>query len=378
MIRRSEQSKNARSLSVPSLHSVDSSVNRQSSPPCKPRSNSVRGPSSKKGSLSFKHKLAKLFGSHSNLSGQGSGAMNDRSPGTYRQLPGFRPRSIGGSSDCSSSSLTSGPQQSEFSRHNSLRDSSRSRVSQNSVFSGRQESCDSTDMFNYSVHGATVPSESTLRPRSIACMQRSGSNSSLKMTSLHSTTDSRYHSLAALPPRINMADSLFDERMHPTARTHRHTPMRGQLLQDEFNPPSEEVDAGAIKPSDPEYSTVAQNLMSCSPQPKLLGDYGHYHKTDNHLDSSHKTPNDAQERSSLVRSLPSPYSVHPRTHETADSRRSATPGEDVLHAEEILVHKFLVESHSNPHYTETLWHYSCHNFTHQDNSLSANGLGMLP
>ena len=256
--------------------------------------------------------------------------MNDHSPGTYRQLPGFRPRSIGGSSDCSSSSLTSGPQQSEFSRHNSLRDSSRSRISQNSVFSGRQESYDSADIFNYSVHGPTVPSESALRPRSIACMQRSGSNSSLKATSLHSVTDARYHSLAALPPRVNIADSFFDEhiRLPLTARAHRHPHARAQFLQDE-SLPADEADTGAIKPSDPEYPTVAQNLMSCSPQPKP-GEYSHYQRTDNHSDSSHKSLNDTQDRSSLVRSLPSPYSVHSRTHEAAESRRSATPGKSVV------------------------------------------------
>ena len=272
-VRKSEQAKNTRSHSVPSLHSIDTSQH-SSSPSRKPRSNSVRATgSSKLSSKSLKSKLARILGSHSDLSDRGGAASEQQRSGTYRPLGTGRPRSIGGSSDCSSSSLTSGPHHSDFSRHNSLRGS---KISQNSVFSSRQASCDSADALSYTFHGAVgitalvSPAESGHRPKSIACMQRSGSNSSLKNSTLHSITDPRYHSLAALPPRVDVAEPLFVNTAEE--RTPSHRPIRGGLhrgptLPDEPESPLEGSET--VLPSDPDYRKVAENLMTCSPQPRL-------------------------------------------------------------------------------------------------------------
>lgn len=221
-----------------------------------------------------------MFGSHSDLSGRGITTIPDQqssSAGVYRPLGGSRTRSIGGSSDCSSSSLTSAPpqQNSEFSRHNSLRESSHSRVSQSSVFSSRQPSCDSADALNYSVHGPLVPTESGLRPRSIACMQRSGSSNSLRNNSFHQT-DPRYYSLAA-PSSINnrmeghesFVHSMDERMLNSAARGgsyQRPHPHHRPPTQEELEPEDLSL-TRKIKPSDPEYRKVAENLMSCSPQP---------------------------------------------------------------------------------------------------------------
>ena len=264
--RKSEQAKNIRSQSVPSLNSSSTAnpAAKQPSPSHQPRFNSVRASSNTK-KISFRRKLAKIFGSHSDLNN--STDSNQPSTGVYRQLGTVRTHSVGGSSDCSSSSLTSAPQQYEFSRHSSLRDSSRSRVSQNSVFSSRQPSCDSTDTFNYAVHGPMVPSESTLRPRSIACMQRSGSSSSLRNNALH-ITDPRYYSLAALSSnRIETSESFIhsiDERVFNNAKMSMAYRHRGILPQEglEFEESSKRV-----RPSDPGYKKIAETLMTCSPQP---------------------------------------------------------------------------------------------------------------
>ena len=249
--RKSEQTKGSRSHSVPSLNSMDVS-GRQLSPVRAPRSNSVRGTKKK----SIKEKLAKMLGSHSDLTGRAVAVVSDEqtSSGTYKPIGGFRPRSLGGSSDCSTSSLTSAQQQSELSRNDSLRDSSRSKISQVSVFSGsRQTSYDSAENINYAVHGGSsiVPSESGLRPRSIACMQTSGSSSSLRVNAVHSVADPRYHSIAVFPPRVDNSEPLLDRRGH------------SRLLRDE--PEYEESER--VKPSDPEYRRIAKDLMTCSPQP---------------------------------------------------------------------------------------------------------------
>ena len=250
--RKSEQTKESRSHSVPSLNSMDVTIHH-TSPTRTPRSNSVRGyKSTAPKGVSIKKKIAKMFGSHSDLSGKALVPVEQPSSGVYKQIGGFRPRSIGGSSDCSSSSLTStNQQQSELSRNNSLRDSTRSRISQGSVFStSRQGSYDSTDAINISALGSNVmvPSESGLRPRSIACMQRSGSSTSLRINSV----DPRYHSIATVPTHTVDPAPFFDRRG-----------VRGITRDD----PELEETSGRVKPSDPGYKKIANDLMTCSPQP---------------------------------------------------------------------------------------------------------------
>ena len=307
-IRKSEQAKNTRSHSVPSLHTVET-AHHPTSPSRKPRSNSVRAPgTSRAGSRSIKNRLAKILGSHSDLSDKGNAASEQQRSGVYRPLGSGRPRSIGGSSDCSSSSLTSGPHQSDFSRHNSLRGS---KVSQNSVFSSRQASYDSADALSYNFPGVLGPTahlspiESGHRPKSIACMQRSGSNSSLKNSVLHSVNDPRYHSIAALPPRMEIPDlfnPMMEERGAPP-RPIRGGLQRGPTLPDEQPDfPSDEL---TVLPSDPDYRKVAQNLMTCSPQPRL-GDDGRHQSLDLYTEASKKSPDElAEDISSASRAVPS-------------------------------------------------------------------------
>lgn len=254
--RKSDQSKSARSHSVPSLNSIDTTMSHVS-PTRTPRSNSVRGSkvvSTTRGGVSIKKRIAKMLGSHSDLTGKTIVSDERSSSGVYKQIGGFRPRSIGGSSDCSTSSLTSATQvQCDLSRNNSLRDSTRSRISQGSVFStSRQASYDSADAINISVHGNNIvpPSESGLRPRSIACMQSSGSSTSLRVNSV----DPRYHSIAAVPSRYDCSN---DDKKH----LYGHKEQEFEQLTDRVI---------KIKPSDPEYKKVAEGLMSCSPQPLIV------------------------------------------------------------------------------------------------------------
>ena len=244
-----------------------------------------------------------MLGSHSDLSGKALVSDEQSSTGVYKQIGGFRPKSIGGSSDCSSSSLTSTQQQSELSRNNSLRDSTRSKISQASVFStSRQASYDSADAINISVHGnsSIVPSESGLRPRSIACMQRSGSSTSLRVNSV----DPRYHSIATVPTRIevNEVPLFLDRKLYRSTR----------------DDDSEEADT--VRPSDPEYKKIAQDLMTCSPQPHDI----FYQKSfDNHFEKTKKfSVESITENSSSSSSRMNSYPV--QTNE--DQRASLTPG----------------------------------------------------
>ena len=298
--RKSEQTKGSRSHSVPSLNSMDVTIHH-TSPTRTPRSNSVRGyKSTAPKSVSIKKKIAKMFGSHSDLSGKALVPVEQTSSGVYKQIGGFRPRSIGGSSDCSSSSLTStNQQQSELSRNNSLRDSTRSRISQGSVFStSRQGSYDSTDAINISALGTNVmvPSESGLRPRSIACMQRSGSSTSLRINSV----DPRYHSIATVPTHSVDPTPFFDRRC-----------VRGTVRDD----PELEETSGRVKPSDPGYKKMANDLMTCSPQPPPQDK-----PLDGHMERVGKYSGDGLDN------IPSrPINSHGRTFESRQNM--LTPGE---------------------------------------------------
>ncbi len=240
-----------------------------------------------------------MLGSHSDLSGKALVSDEQSSKGVYKQIGGFRPKSIGGSSDCSSSSLT---QQSELSRNNSLRDSTRSKISQASVFStSRQASYDSAEAINISVHGnsSIVPSESGLRPRSIACMQRSGSSTSLRVNSV----DPRYHSIATVPTRIEINEV-------PLLQPYR-------VQQREEN--DSEDSAETVKPSDPEYRKIAKDLMTCSPQPPDI----YYQKSfDNHSEKTKKYSVESIAENSSSNSL-----VRVNSYQTNEGRRTPlTPG----------------------------------------------------
>ena len=149
------------------------------------------------------------------------------------------------------------------------------------------------------------PIESGHRPKSIACMQRSGSNSSLKNSVLHSVNDPRYHSIAALPPRMEIPDlfnPMMEERGAPP-RPIRGGLQRGPTLPDEQPDfPSDEL---TVLPSDPDYRKVAQNLMTCSPQPRL-GDDGRHQSLDLYTEASKKSPDElAEDISSASRAVPS-------------------------------------------------------------------------
>lgn len=280
--------KSLRSLSVPSLHATAEKVRYSppSSPP-KQRSKSVRVNAAKKAS-SFKKNFKKLFGSHLELDENGVGLDQQRVVGTYRPLAS-RPRSIGGSSDCSNSSTYTS---NDFSRCNSLRDSSKSRISHgnDSVFQGgRQPSCDSTD--NYPVHMTSGSSDSSLRlqqqllqqlPHHVLHkggggenMQRSSSSTSLKnfgiQTKIGVATDPRYHSVATDVPYL--------EEGHGTRRLHRHIGGGGggggrQPLSFEDTESLWEDSKSftfvnkSVIPSDPQYRQVAEELMSVSPTHK--------------------------------------------------------------------------------------------------------------
>lgn len=336
-IRKSEQAKNTRSLSVPSLNSVDTSLH-PISPSRKPRSNSVRATGSSKGSSkSLKNRLAKILGSHSDLTDKGN-ATSEQQGGVYRPLGPGRPRSIGGSSDCSSSSLTSGPHHSDFSRHNSLR---ASKVSQNSVFSSRQASYDSAETLSHNFPmgplGPTAhlsPVESGHRPKSIACMQRSGSNSSLKNSVLHSVNDPRYHSIAALPPRMVEIPDLFSPAEERAPHRHiRGGLHRGPTLPDEPESPLEA--SAAVVPSDPHYRKVAENLMTRSPQPRSVEEYRPLHQlpSDVYGEPSKKSPDDLAEDISSVSRTMAPPTSSPGMHSLIrgqDTRQVHSPSKPLL------------------------------------------------
>ncbi len=261
-VRRSVASpKSIRSHSVPSLHALDAKAkfSPPDSPSRKPRSRSVRINATTKKTLSFK-KIKKIFGSHSELEAGGRVADVTETVGTYRQLGISRPRSIGGSSDCSNSSLT----QSDFSRCNSMRESSRSRISHggnDSVFSVRQASYDSADYTVNHVPTGSTDSQ-TLRPYTIQYMQRSNSSSSLKMYGVQTRVDSRYHPMAATP-----SSSADPDTPHRKPRT---SGQRNQPITSEDTESWEESQSfilmnNRVVPSDPEYAQIAHELMSASP-----------------------------------------------------------------------------------------------------------------
>ena len=291
--------KSIRSLSVPSLHATTEKVHYSPpTSPTKPRSKSVRVNAAKKAS-SFKRNFKKLFGSHLELDENGTGIDEQRVVGTYRPL-NSRPRSIGGSSDCSNSSTYTN----DFSRRNSLRDSSRSRISHgaDSVFQigGRQPSCDSAD--TYPMHMQTGSTDSSLKQQQqyyiptghrggMAIlggggenMQRSNSSTSLEnfgiQTKVGVVTDPRYHSVATDVPYL--------EEHHGGrggvgggARFFRHAPpmMMGRLSFEEPELLWEDSKSftflnKSVHPSDPEYRQVAEELMSASPPHKTAGGSG--------------------------------------------------------------------------------------------------------
>lgn len=268
--------KSIRSLSVPSLHATAEKI--RYSPPASPpkqRSKSVRVNAAKKAS-SFKKNFKKLFGSHLELDENGTGLDEQRVVGTYKPIG--RPRSIGGSSDCSNSSTYTN----DFSRCNSLRDSSRSRISHgnDSVFQGgRQPSCDSTD--NYPMHSASGSTDSTLKQQYYPSMhkgawgenmQRSSSSTSLKNFGIQTRIgiDPRYHSVATDVPYMEE---------HSGRRFHRHGPVHGSAGRSFEDTESlwEESKSftfvnKSVHPSDPQYRKVAEELMSVSPTHKSAGE----------------------------------------------------------------------------------------------------------
>ena len=280
--------RSARSLSVPSLHTTNDARAKYSPPlsPPKQRSKSVRGnPVPAKKTLSFK-KLKKLFGSHSELDeGGGFMAEEHQVTGTYRPLNSSRPRSIGGSSDCSNSSVA----HSDFSRCNSLRDSSRSRISgTDSVFhiGGRQASLDANDDPSYPNHTPSNSTDSSIRLHTVIgstargneAMPRSNSSASLRNFGVQPKIpipDPRHFSIA-VPPNSMHSDSI-DER----GLTHRKA--QGRLLLRQGT--SEDTESlwedsqsftymnQPVVPSDPEYRQIAKELMSASPTRKNSNEF---------------------------------------------------------------------------------------------------------
>ena len=279
-------SKGTRSLSVPSLHATDTKAKLSPplSPQRKPRSRSVRLNTAKK-TRSFKLLMKILGSSRSELDAAG-GLWDDESQavGRFRPLNGPRPRSIGGSSDCSSYSFT----HSDFSRCNSLRDSSRSRISHgnDSVFGHRGTSLDSEDYSSINhlppVPGSASGSESNLRPFSIAYMPRSSSSNSLKNYGIQTkpSGDIRHHSIAA--PSTNHVEPENRLTVHRGKSLSRHPPMsvhRGQQTSKDADSESLWEDSQSftyvnapVLPSDPKYRQIAEELMSCSPTQKMSAD----------------------------------------------------------------------------------------------------------
>ena len=269
--------KNTRSLSVPSLHATADKPSRDSSllsPTHKPRSKSVRLNAAKKTS-SFKRWM-RIFNSHSELIDDGR-ILDDetQAEGTYRPLA-MRPRSIGGSSDCSNSSYT----HSEFSRNNSLRDSSRSKLSHNdSVFGVRQASYDSADYNYYAplINHVTTSSADGLRPYSIAYMPRSNSHTELKSIGLSTKLgDIRHHSIAAVPAHSTDIDNRGPHRsLHNRIG---EVLQRVKTIRDDSESLWEDSQSFTfvnhpVQPSDPEYRQVAEELMSVSPTRKASNEF---------------------------------------------------------------------------------------------------------
>ena len=251
-------SKKTWSISLPSLHAFETKA-RYSPPPSPPKARSRSVRLNIKKIFSFK-KLEKLFGSHVELDNRGGLWTDDhQTVGTYRPLTYARPRSIGVSSDCSSSSYT----HSDFSRCNSLRDSSHSRISHgnDSVFGVRQASYDSAD-YVPTHHILAGSSDSNLRPFSIAYMPRSLSNTLLK--------NPRHFSIAAIPANSTSvdppADSLQSRKQSPFRLMH-----RTQVMPDDMESVWEDshsftyVPNAPVVPSDPWYLQLAEERMSALP-----------------------------------------------------------------------------------------------------------------
>lgn len=279
--------KSARSLSVPSLHTTTDARTKYSPPlsPPKQRSRSVRvNAAPTKKTLSFK-RLKKLFGSHSELDEGGGFNMAEEHHivGTYRPLNANRPRSIGGSSDCSNSSYA----HSDFSRCNSLRDSSRSRISgTDSVFhiGGRQASLDANDYPSYPNHTPSGSTDSSTRLHTTfystrAEMPRSNSSASLKnfgVQSKVSIPDPRHFSIAVPPSNSTVVDgiderSILHRKQQPRLLHRQGTSEDTESLWEDsqsftyMNTP--------VVPSDPEYRHIAKELMTASPTRKNSNEF---------------------------------------------------------------------------------------------------------
>jgi len=302
----SSGNKSLRSLSVPSLHATAEKVKYSppSSPP-KPRSKSVRVNAAAKKASSFKKSLKKLLQSSTLDLGEESEQSEQRVAGTYRQLNSSRPRSIDGSSDCSNSSTS---YTNDFSRCNSLRDSSRSRVSHgnDSVFHGHhQVSLDSNDGYTYTNHAPSGSTDSTnmkiaaqplfhhssqLRTMSMLSggetrMQRSSSSTSLKNFGIQTKvglTDPRYHSVATDVPYFeearggnlsNSSGSTISMARRPLMLYGygRPSPMEDNEAHEDDSK-SLIFNNKPVVPSDSEYRKVAVDLMSASPTHKNASD----------------------------------------------------------------------------------------------------------
>ena len=264
-VRHSDQppliSKKTWSISLPSLHAFETKA-EYSPPPSlpKPRSGSVRLNTKK----TFK-KLKKLFGSDVELDNWGRLWSDDhQTVGTYQPLTYARPQSMVGSSDCSSSSYT----HSDFSRCNSLRDSSHSRISHgnDSVFGVRQASYDSVDYH----HILTGSSDSNLRPFSFAYMPRSLSNTLLK--------NPRHFSIAAIPANSTSvdppADSLQSRKQSPLRVMHRTQVMPDDMESVwEYSHSFTYIPNAPVVPSDPGYRQLAKELMSAQPTRRNSTDF---------------------------------------------------------------------------------------------------------
>lgn len=208
--------------------------------------------------------------------------------GTYRPLNSSRPRSIGGSSDCSNSSVA----QSDFSRCNSLRDSSRSRISgTDSVFhiGGRQQSLDANDYPLYPNHTPSNSTDSSIRLHTVIAgstvargneaMPRSNSSASLKNFGVQPkipVPDPRHFSIAVPPSNSTLGDSV-DERglIHRKAQG-RYLFRQGTSEDTESlweDSQSFTYMKEPVVPSDPEYRQIAKELMSASPTRKNSNEF---------------------------------------------------------------------------------------------------------
>lgn len=204
--------------------------------------------------------------------------------GTYRPLNASRPRSIGGSSDCSNSSYA---HSSDFSRCNSLRDSSRSRVSgTDSVFhiGGRQASLDANDYPLYPNHTPSGSTDSSARIHSTFysarsdMMPRSNSSASLKNFGVQAKVpvpDPRHFSIAV--PTGGTIEGLEERGLA-------HRKPQGRFLHRQATSADDNESLWEdsqsftymntpVVPSDPEYKQVAKELMSASPTRKNSNEF---------------------------------------------------------------------------------------------------------